>query len=1614
MEQFLSSLGIKKRHQITFSSAVQIRTVQPMKSAPPNMYPEYMLLQIMRASSLCRSLPPPPDPLPRYPMDAFSDDEDSEESSCVHPMDVLTYLFQCSHPLFTQTLSLQLSKCQLSIPLVIPAPDTSQPVYYQFALRPLIRNYSRGTRDTPLSLAVASQQLPVVCFLRVGEYGRTSHSKSRLLNRVFGNRSECFFNRSLTGSIQKRLLFNGTIETAWYVPNDSKTDLYSTPVTFLNLRGDALLYPKQRSLLASVSTLAFVFFSMEHLSEGEFQQLKQIYTECESKKIVLVIVTVDKKKLQAFREAFSDPFDSFKLQNGAEGADVEKLEASIQRGLKERGGEFKISLDAIAAEAEKLGMRLDTSQLPHLTTQGVEDLTSLLHSPSPPGESPAEFSLPLQHVGWPDWCLAQRERHTMHAVGENMGEMSRRIRQKCKSAIRKQVEVLDQSVPFLRKFLHYCKVLTLQSGTFEYLWKMLITQLDIDSNTQRHHRQPSFSSLNLQYSTESFQMRALTGSVPVVGEGTKAMYSCIRGEHILRELGQLFQLYESVSLSERNNIDGILPYSPSHLPQLAAELLLRGHTFEIMDGDVNHVPVRWVKQVLETLSTRIGGNQRVFVIAVLGVQSSGKSTLLNTMFGQHFAVSSARCTRGVLMQLVKAETKETGFDYIVLLDTEGLANRELDSELSRKHDNELATFVVGLSDLTIVNLSMEVNLEVQNILQITVLALIRMQLAYCRPKCIFVHQNVTDVMAPVTLEREREALITHLNESTRSAAIFKHQTDRMIKFTDVINFDPNKDVRYFPCFLEGNQPMTWVSENYSRAAEDLKHYILETNCRDRKMFSTIGEWGCKLENIWRCVLKEDFVFHYTNVKEINDHFELDSVLAGWSFRFSNEMSHWSSNAINKISNAGRDEVTKVWNEVKNELGGVCRTAVSERELEILEEYFESSHKKQSFLKWKDRTVDFFARTRKCEQQRIEPDCFNVFAAQLKLHTINQYFEKTKRFLSEKVRDLLEQMKSENRSFENPEVIDQVFEEQWNEWISSVPSCISIPLIERNLKDDIQLSILNSQCLQAIQNQDKTNLFDVIADYSVIRKIEFELGEHHFSVQNNAEGLIELIKRPYRTFLQLMEAVKATTGLFATSSPDPESFHFSKAQQYTTILNGKCDEFVHNLPTNANYSPAYFTSLIELIATETRKINDEEKSSADVTIEFSNLFILEFSFYQCCRASVQFQKLQDSFLERTNPENQLITLKTDLKAVFTSLCEGIQKEDSAASLLASLLMEGVRKALTDTVQREAVLRFTQEPDHGNIYRTRQLLQLEVLKSLAKRKDFKDYMHYIQYPLQYMESWIKNNLTLYCTMDITIERLWREVLEPALKQKRALICSSGVDSTPDACPAEFSSEVWEKWKVDFHSKISSSVRDVGLDTLSRIDTYSVVNLSQFCEFLSQHLTQRCDQFDWTNWIKGLMLRGLPSQSLVNNLLECRALCPFCREPCQRGGTRHEHYCGSFHRPKGIGGCYHNSINTLSVTDCTNSVGSKRRFWYGERSYAYADYRNINDMFASWRIVPEDAIESRYWQWVMYHFQDQLCTRYKYSRNPEVEEWRHLSEEEIIEDLEKHYQNYCFKTR
>ena len=109
------------------------------------------------------------------------------------------------------------------------------------------------------------------------------------------------------------------------------------------------------------------------------------------------------------------------------------------------------------------------------------------------------------------------------------------------------------------------------------------------------------------------------------------------------------------------------------------------------------------------------------VVGIFGPQSSGKSTLLNFLFGCDFLSSDGRCTSGAYGTYYAINNRNiANCKGVLLLDTEGLfANFESKRCKDRKNfDNKLILFLLKTCDVLIMNTRGDVDKNCENILEL--------------------------------------------------------------------------------------------------------------------------------------------------------------------------------------------------------------------------------------------------------------------------------------------------------------------------------------------------------------------------------------------------------------------------------------------------------------------------------------------------------------------------------------------------------------------------------------------------------------------------------------------------------------------------------------------------------------------------------------------------------------------------------------------------------------------------------------------------------------------------------------------------------------------------------
>ncbi|CAG8448381.1 15534_t:CDS:2 [Acaulospora morrowiae] len=305
-------------------------------------------------------------------------------------------------------------------------------------------------------------------------------------------------------------------------------------------------------------------------------------------------------------------------------------------------------------------------------------------------------------------------------------------------------------------------------------------------------------------------------------------------EHFFRELGKFYE----ISLDNQ--------YNPAlRLPKSCAELFVDNHAIELIDGDADEMQSVWLSAIFKEIDA-LFPNLRIFVVSILGLQSSGKSTLLNALFACRFAVSVGRCTRGLFMRLLFLDKKlrdKNNVDAILLIDTEGLgAPEKMNDKYATQKDRRLSTYVMGISNLTFINHMGESMNELTEILQIAIVAMARLE-----------ENNI----APDIF------MIQHLTESNTGKS-FSGQTQfyRRIQNGDFIKqFRPLKN---------GSSSYAPPSEQYHEDVVNLYKDILDACGRP----ITFNKWYTLAKGYWECVKNENFATQFKNISEMYNFMEL--------------------------------------------------------------------------------------------------------------------------------------------------------------------------------------------------------------------------------------------------------------------------------------------------------------------------------------------------------------------------------------------------------------------------------------------------------------------------------------------------------------------------------------------------------------------------------------------------------------------------------------------------------------------------------------------------------------------------------------------------------------------
>ncbi|XP_075141928.1 up-regulator of cell proliferation-like [Leptodactylus fuscus] len=1560
-KDYLVELGMEKyvNSKLTLRNVLSIGLETLTHFNPKTIVdlPQHVLLNIIaldrnaRKMELDNNVSHPESSVDDDPFDFFDiKSTGNRRSKSIHPLDVLCAVLSCSNKCLQQELVSKMSMCQFAVPLLLPSGDGSGCTFMLWAMRDIVKKWrpqsladSKGFREDN----VVNIEMPIFSFVRLGP---NKLSKSKVLNQVLNpaqQHHDFFIHDNMEGGNIERKISDGLVEMSWYFPC-GKSDVFFEPIAVANLRGDLESNWEQVTFLTKISSATFIF--VESMWERQFRLLSSCGP---SDTTFYFIVTPGKNKTvnPETRKHIQNLIPILKIEktnvilksttiNDAEF--MNKIQTIIDDHLKAKPK--LVTLKDITKQASNLNFNIDEASPELQTTKDyVLKITSMIKDV----EKFKNQSLTLQGDLWRQLSKLEKELCRMTKQGgENQEMYVSKLQDDRNSLLKKQNEhdIPEAMVLFINAITHLSK------EEKQHFLKWM--KFDLDSIARKN-----LSELQTEYKEKCKKTDASANPQELKQLDKKISESSLGIEHFLRELGQF---YESEYSTVKNQSDKQF----SHLPGTAADLLLDGFPLELIDGDASNIPLQWITDVLTELDKKTGGQCRMRVITVLGVQSTGKSTLLNTMFGLQFPVASGRCTRGAFMTLIRVKEnlqKELSCEFILVIDTEGLKAPELSSlDDSYEHDNELATLVVGLSDITIVNMAMENTTEMKDILQIVVHAFLRMKEIGKKPNCQFVHQNVSDVSAHDKNMRDRKKLLEQLDEMTEVAARMEKKSG-ILKFSDIMDYDLDKHNWYIPGLWQGVPPMAPVNSGYSEHVSELKKYLLQflINQKHQGRASTIPEFCEWVRSLWTAVKHEKFIFSFRNSLVAEAYNKLSMQFSLWEWNFTKEVHEWVVRKETVIRNQKTHNFDENRDETKTDLD-LLLIKEENKMIDLIKKYFESESENINLI---ERYREDFIKSVTSLRKELRRNAIDKYEKTLSIQKGNLKIQEIKKkyqtVIEEKIDGLLKSCREKNNELSDGEV-EYAFNAMWKKTLSDLQ-------IEKLNRRNVSQAILQ-QLRQDMSNKGP----DINETLLAVKKL----------IEPCTSFIVKVSHVDRVWYKKMWDTVRG-------KSDKP----YEVLGDFAASLIEMCDRYItEKEKTTEDYDDTYCQEILQMINTKVEA--DQFKS-----LHFTAQFELDIKIFIFGITSKRFQQIHDRFIEANDPRTCMDNLKPDYLSVFLDV---FKAKDESLSRGKQFCEKCLTPAITDYVYGHLGKVMVDDILHGSdnqMFKSRSFFQYNLLKNLLEEMSFEKYVKYINHYETFSKDWILDKLSEIYQKPGALEPLQADLIRSIIKDVRDILKEDTTLKSKDI--PKFLESVLEKLKIKL--VISQSAMQI-------IMFNNKVNVPQFSFDIQLFLDQTEQQVH--SDLKSMSFKSLlskiklkPQDELFRQVIGCEHQCPFCKVPCEAGGKGHTGHFASIHRPQGLGK-YRWLWNSMLVTDiCSTSVVSEAKFRNSDtcgNCHPYKDYRAI---YPEWAIQPDGSIESsNYWKYIFVQYNGKFAQEYEAKPAVLPNGWKEITKEDALSSLKK----------
>ena len=336
----------------------------------------------------------------------------------------------------------------------------------------------------------------------------------------------------------------------------------------------------------------------------------------------------------------------------------------------------------------------------------------------------------------------------------------------------------------------------------------------------------------------------------------------VNKEHFWREIILIYNI-----LDHRKNK---LSFDKEKFFEGFSSHIKNGGDFEIIDGDNNLINFDCLKSVFNKIHPP-NHNSKLFVISILGPQSTGKSTLLNMLLNSKFPASAGKCTNGLSGTLFKTNYPEV--DECLVLDSEGLLSMEREDEI---FDKKLTIYTMALSHVMLINVNGEINESMKKIISLSMYAAQQLKISTDKRAIIFfVLRNMIDV--DKSKQREMmEKLQKAFDDVAETAGVklnqivdYRHDDsfDLMYSaFEKTDHFDNEK--KLFSICL--------VNPSFRNSCQNLRNKIFKEALinKEIKLFRNLEHFLKESQAVWDAISSYNDFLQLNSIKEVHDRKKL--------------------------------------------------------------------------------------------------------------------------------------------------------------------------------------------------------------------------------------------------------------------------------------------------------------------------------------------------------------------------------------------------------------------------------------------------------------------------------------------------------------------------------------------------------------------------------------------------------------------------------------------------------------------------------------------------------------------------------------------------------------------